>query len=61
MPVDPSVLRYRIDDIRSILSELKDLVSKPFEELSLHEKYSMRYLVILLVEALVSLMRAYIR
>ncbi len=55
MPVDPSVLRYRIDDIRSIISELKDLASKPFEELSIHEKYSMRYLVILLVEALVSL------
>ena len=55
MPADPSVLRYRIDDIRSIISELEDLVSKPFEELSIHEKYSMRYLVILLVEALVSL------
>jgi len=54
-PADLSVLRYRIDDIRSIISELRNLISKPFEELSLHEKYSMRYLVILLVEALVSL------
>ena len=55
MPVDSSVLRYRIDDIHSIISELKDLTSKPFEELGLHEKYSMRYFMILLVEALVSL------
>ena len=55
MPVDPDVLRYRIDDIHSAISELKDLVSKSFEELSSHEKYSMRYLIISLVEALVSL------
>lgn len=55
MPVDRDVLRYRIKEIRSLISELVNLTSKPFEELSLNEIYSTRYLIIVVVEALVSL------
>ena len=55
MPVDPDVLRSRISEVRLCLSELRRLVLRPFKELSLDERYSMRYNLIVLVESLVSL------
>ena len=55
MPVDPTVLKHRIKEIRSSISELANLTSKPFEELNINEIYSIRYLIIVIVEALVSL------
>jgi len=55
MPVDPTVLKHRIKEIRSSISELTNLTSKPFEELNTSEIYSIRYLIIVIVEALVSI------
>ena len=55
MPVDPTVLKHRIKEIRSSISELANLTSKPFKELKINEIYSIRYLIIVIVEALVSL------
>ena len=55
MPIDPTVLKHRIKEIRSSISELANLTSKPFEELNINEIYSIRYLIIVIVEALVSL------
>lgn len=55
MPADSEVVRYRVGEARSAIRELLRLVSKPYEGLSLDEKYSMRYNLIVLVEALVSL------
>ena len=55
MPVDPEVLGYRVGEARRAIAELRRLTSKPFREFSVDEVYSMRYLVILLVEALVSM------
>lgn len=55
MPIDKDVLNARISDVRSALNELCRLVSKPFSFLSIDEKYSIRYNIVILVESLVSL------
>jgi len=55
VPIDRELVRGRVADIRLALAELRRLSSKSFEELSLDEKYSIRYNLILLVEALTSL------
>jgi uncharacterized protein YutE (UPF0331/DUF86 family) len=55
MPVNGDVLKARISDLRSTLNELERLTSKPFNELSIDERYSMRYNIVVLVESLVSL------
>ena len=55
MPVDSDIVRYRVSDVRLVMSELSRLTSKPFEDLSIDERYSIRYNIIVLVEALVSL------
>ncbi len=55
MPIDRDVVSSRIAEIRECIRELLKLASKPYEELSIYERYSMRYLIIVLVEALVSL------
>jgi uncharacterized protein YutE (UPF0331/DUF86 family) len=55
MPVDEDVLKTRISDVRLAAKELQRLASKPFVELNVDEKYSMRYNVVVLVESLVSL------
>ena len=55
MPVDSDVLKYRIREVRSSISELINLTSKPFEDLVINEKYAIRYLIIVLVEAIISL------
>jgi uncharacterized protein YutE (UPF0331/DUF86 family) len=55
MPVNVDVLRARISEINFIMNELQRLTSKPFMQLSVDEKYSMRYNVIVLVESMISL------
>jgi uncharacterized protein YutE (UPF0331/DUF86 family) len=55
MPVDDDVLKTRISEVRSTVSELLRLSSKSFMELNVDEKFSMRYNVVVLVESLVSL------
>ena len=55
MPIDEDVIRYRISDVRSVTAELRRLASKPSDELGLDERYSLRYNLIMLVEATVAL------
>jgi len=55
VPVDLDVVRSRVSDIKASIRELHRLTSKRYDELSVDEKYSMRYNVIVLVEALVAL------
>ncbi|MEM2688064.1 MAG: DUF86 domain-containing protein, partial [Thermoproteota archaeon] len=55
MPVDGDVLRSRISDVNSTISELQRLASKPFMQLSIDEKYSIRYNIVVLVESVVSI------
>jgi uncharacterized protein YutE (UPF0331/DUF86 family) len=55
MPVDEDILRTRISEVRSAVNELKRLAYKEFRSLSLDERYSMRYNMVILVEAIVSL------
>ncbi len=51
MPVDTSHLKQRISEVSEAMSELERLTSKPYSALSLEEKYSVRYHVIVLAEA----------
>jgi len=55
LPVDLAVLKARISEIAFAMNELRRLTSKPFAQLDIDEKYSMRYNVIVLVESIVSL------
>jgi len=55
MPVDLDVVRSRVSDIKASIQELYRLTSKRYNELSIDEKYSIRYNIIVLVEALVAL------
>ncbi len=55
MPVDGDILRSRISEINFTISELQRLASKPFTQLSIDEKYSIRYNIVVLVESVVSL------
>ncbi len=55
MPVDSTVVTERISDARSAIKDLNRIVSKPYNTLSIDEKYSMRYNIIVLVEAIVAL------
>ncbi len=52
MPVDVSQLKQRIIEVLDAKAELKRLTLKPYAELSLDEKYAIRYHVIVLAEAL---------
>jgi uncharacterized protein YutE (UPF0331/DUF86 family) len=52
MPVDVSQLKQRINEVLDAKAELKRLTSKPYAELSLDEKYAIRYHIIVLAEAL---------
>jgi uncharacterized protein YutE (UPF0331/DUF86 family) len=52
MPVDASQLKQRIIEVLDAKAELKRLTLKPYAELSLEEKYAVRYHVIVLAEAL---------
>ena len=55
MPVNFDVVRTRVYEVKSAINELLRLTSKSYNELSLDEKYSIRYNIIMLVEALVAL------
>jgi uncharacterized protein YutE (UPF0331/DUF86 family)/predicted nucleotidyltransferase len=51
MPINQEHIEARIMEINDAVQMLRDLISKPFQELTLHEKLSMRYLIIQLIEA----------
>jgi len=55
VPVDKEIVRKRVDDVRWTIGELRRLSSKEFEELSVDEKYAIRYNIVVLVESLASL------
>ena len=55
MPVDLDVIRSRVSDIKASIRELHRLTSKQYNKLSIDEKYSIRYNIIVLVEAIVAL------
>ncbi len=55
MPIDTSVVKIRISEVRETISELLRLTSKIYDKLAIDERYSIRYNIIVLVEALVSL------
>jgi len=55
MPVDSGVLKSRVSEITFTMNELRRLISKPFAQLNIDEKYSMRYNIIILVESTLSL------
>ena len=52
MPVDVSQLKQRINEVLDAKAELKRLTLKPYVELSVDEKYAIRYQIIVLAEAL---------
>jgi len=52
MPVNKDHLKQRINEVLEAKSELKRLTSKPYVNLSLEEKYAIRYHIIVLAEAL---------
>jgi uncharacterized protein YutE (UPF0331/DUF86 family) len=52
MPVDVSQLKQRIAEVLDAKAELKRLTLKSYAELSLDEKYAIRYHIIVLAEAL---------
>lgn len=43
MVVDVDYLKGRIREVREVIGELRRFVSKAYSEMSLDEKYSMRY------------------
>ncbi|MEM1524720.1 MAG: HepT-like ribonuclease domain-containing protein [Nitrososphaerales archaeon] len=51
MAINRELIEARIREINDTIRILKELIEKDFERLTLHEKFSMRYLVIQLVEA----------
>ena len=55
MGVDPDYLRSRIREAREAMRHLLRLTSRPFEALSLDEKCSMRYHIVVLAEAIGSI------
>jgi len=55
MVVDIEYLKGRIKEVQEVLREVERLSLKPYSELGLDEKYSLRYHVVVLVEALGSI------
>jgi uncharacterized protein YutE (UPF0331/DUF86 family) len=55
MPISVEQIKQRITEILETIDELKRLTSKSYAELSLNEKYAIRYHIIVLAEALGSL------
>jgi len=55
MVVDTEYLKGRIKEVKEVVGEVERLALKPYSELSLDEKYSLRYHVVVLVEALGSI------
>jgi uncharacterized protein YutE (UPF0331/DUF86 family) len=54
MGLNPDAAEARFREINEALTDLRGLLGKNFEELSVHERMSMRYLVIQIVEAAAS-------
>jgi len=50
--VDIGYLKGRIEEVRRTIGELSRLASRPYAEMGLDEKYSMRYQLVVLVEAM---------
>jgi uncharacterized protein YutE (UPF0331/DUF86 family) len=55
MPVSTDHVKQRMNEVLEAKFELKRLTTKPYAKLSLEEKYSIRYHVIVLAEALGSI------
>jgi uncharacterized protein YutE (UPF0331/DUF86 family) len=55
VPVDVDLVDSRVNDVLEAMGELRRITSKDFSGMSVDERYSMRYNVIVLVEALASL------
>ncbi len=55
MPIDRDLVCSRIGEVYEAVNELRRITSKRFEDLNIDERYSMRYNLIVLVEALASL------
>ena len=55
MGLNPDAAEARFREINDALTDLRGLLGKNFEELSVHERMSMRYLVIQIVEAAASI------
>jgi uncharacterized protein YutE (UPF0331/DUF86 family) len=55
IPIDKELVLEKISEVSDIISELKALTIKKYEEMNTHERYSMRYLIIVLVESLASI------
>ena len=55
MPLDRDLVELRVGDVLEAIAELRRIVSKEFREMSIDERYSMRYNLIVLVESLASL------
>ena len=51
MEINREVVEARVREVNDAVKLLEEILSKDFEELTVHEKLSMRYLVIQLVEA----------
>ena len=55
VPVNLTYLKDRIAEVRQVINELKKLSSNPYEELTVDEKNSIRYQIIVLAEAIGSI------
>jgi len=55
MVVDAEYLKGRIKEVKEVVGEIERLTSKRYSELSPDEKYSLRYHIVILVEALGSI------
>jgi len=51
VPINRDLVEARIREINDAIELLRDLAAREFDELTVHERLSMRYLVIQLVEA----------
>jgi len=55
MPVDPALLGQGMNEVLEAMFELRRLTLKPYSTLSIEDKYSIRYHVIVLAEAIGSI------
>jgi uncharacterized protein YutE (UPF0331/DUF86 family) len=55
VPINLIYLKDRIVEVRHVINELKKMSSKPYEELTVDEKNSIRYQIIVLAEAIGSM------
>ncbi|MEA2055152.1 MAG: DUF86 domain-containing protein [Candidatus Thermoplasmatota archaeon] len=55
MSLDINYLKNRSKEIHEVINEIKRIVSKPFDDLSIDERYAIRYQIVVLAEALGSI------